>query len=197
MVFCTNAAQESLTLDTHVVIDTTVHKHMELDPVTGRQYLKQEPAPMSHLLQRKGRVGRIPLTEEQKSQGYEYKYYALCTENEWKNRPAQESAEMQRTDLIHDTLLMYADGYDPYRFDYINKPEDSHIKMAVDRLAKLGAIEGVNLRKKECLWHHYHSNRIFPAWCMRPSNIVAHVKRVHLRPSLRNTPWLLPKGMID
>ena len=148
VVFCTNAAQESLTLDTHVVIDTTVHKHMELDPVTGRQYLKQEPAPMSHLLQRKGRVGRIPLTEEQKSQGYEYKYYALCTENEWKNRPAQESAEMQRTDLIHDTLLMYADGYDPYRFDYINKPEDSHIKMAVDRLAKLGAIEGGKLTEK-------------------------------------------------
>ena len=43
---------------------------------------------------------------------------------------------------------MYADGYDPYRFEYINKPADSHIKMAVGRLTKLGAIERGKLTEK-------------------------------------------------
>lgn len=148
VVFATNAAQESLTLDTHVVIDTTVHKHMDVDTATGRQYLKQVFAPKSHLLQRKGRVGRIPLTEEQKQQGYEYKYYALCSKEEWENRAAHESAEMQRTDLIHDALLMYADGYDPYKFNYINKPDASHIKPAVSRLEKLGALNKGALTEK-------------------------------------------------
>jgi HrpA-like RNA helicase len=58
IVFATNAAQESLTLDINVVIDTCTYKHKVFDPVTGFDFLVEGKAPADHLKQRLGRIGR-------------------------------------------------------------------------------------------------------------------------------------------
>lgn len=142
IVLATNAAQESLNLDLNIVIDTGMHKHTELDVTSGRQYLIEEPAPKDHLIQRRGRVGR-------KESPHPYKYYGLMTKADWDSRPEHEAAEMQRTDLTQEMLILLAQGHtDLHNFAYINKPPASHINAALERLAKIGAVENGLLTAK-------------------------------------------------
>lgn len=143
VVLATNAAQESLTWPVQVVVDGCVHKHTQYDPFTGRSYLMEADAPLDHLTQRMGRIGR-----REPKNGTKDTYYALTTENEWKSRPKHESAEIQRTDLTTEVLTLIASGYDPHTFPFINKPYPSHIDTALMRLTKLGAIENGTLTEK-------------------------------------------------
>jgi HrpA-like RNA helicase len=143
VVLATNAAQESLTWPVQVVVDGCVHKHTQYDPFTGRSYLMEADAPLDHLTQRMGRIGR-----REPKNGIKDRYYALTTEDEWKSRPKHESAEIQRTDITSEVLTLIASGYDPYSFPFVNVPYPSHIKTAMMRLEKLGAIEGTTLTEK-------------------------------------------------
>lgn len=143
VVLATNAAQESLTWPIRVVVDTCTHKHKEYDPVTGKDYLVEGPAPLDHLKQRKGRVGRRK-TED----GIPDKYYALTTESDWNSRQKHEDAEIMRTDITTEVLTLLATGQDPTRFEFINKPYPSHITAAYKRLEKLGALKDKKLTEK-------------------------------------------------
>ncbi len=144
MVFlATNAAQESLTWPIKVVVDTCTHKHNTLDTITGRDTLSEEKAPLDHLTQRKGRVGR-----KDPGKGQLDKYYPLTTKSDWEGRKKHETAEIQRTDLTREMLTLLASGYDPYpsstkanAFKYLNKPDRSHVDMAYKRLQKVGAMD--------------------------------------------------------
>jgi len=146
VILATNAAQESLTLTINTVIDTCMHKHQEFDKLTGRSFLVEKSAPFDHLMQRRGRVGRNP-----PESGAKDKYYALITKDEWKRRKQYEEhepAEMQRTDLTSAVLLLLANQKDPYSFPYINPPDRSHIDIALERLSKIGAVQGGVLTEK-------------------------------------------------
>jgi len=145
IVLATNAAQEGLTLDVNIVVDTGLHKQMHLDRHTGRQYLSEWPAPQDHLTQRMGRVGRKPSPFP----GQNDKYYALFTEADRDARPAHEIAEMQRTDLTQEMLILLAQGVnDLYGFNYINPPDKSHIDVALKRLTQIGAVNQGKLTEK-------------------------------------------------
>lgn len=141
VILATNAAQESLTFkDFKIVVDTCMHKHVRLDAETGRDRLILEKAPKDHLKQRMGRLGRI-----KREDGGIDKYYALITEKDYNARSEHEPAEMTRTDLTSQILLLLADGYkDPYKFAFINKPKPSHIDIALFRLKKIGAVDEKN-----------------------------------------------------
>lgn len=147
----TNAAQESLTWPIKIVVDTCTHKHQKLDPITGRSYLDEEKAPLDHLTQRKGRVGR-----NDPKGGQLDKYYPLTTQFDWEGRLQHEKAEIQRTDLTSEVLTLMAAGYDPNpkstkpnAFKYLNKPDQGHLDMAYKRLYKVGATDsGGNLTEK-------------------------------------------------
>lgn len=142
IVLATNAAQESLTLDVNIIVDTCMHKHMQLDTITGRQYLIEKPAPGDHLTQRRGRVGR-------KESPHPYKYYALTTKPDWDSRQSHEAAEMQRTDLTQEMLILLGQGHkDVYNFKYINTPPRTHIDIALKRLEKIGAYKNGVLTPK-------------------------------------------------
>lgn len=143
VVLATNAAQEALTLEINNVIDTCVYKRNEYDPETGREYLMETKTPQDQLTQRKGRVGRNARTD-----GKLDKYYALATESDWKGREPHERAEMQRTDITPEALLILANGQDPTKFAYVNTPEPSHIHSAMRRLTQLGAVENGKLTEK-------------------------------------------------
>ena len=143
VVLATNAAQEALTLEINNVIDTCVYKRNEYDSDTGREYLMETKTPQDQLTQRKGRVGRKARTD-----GKLDKYYALVTESDWKGREPHERAEMQRTDITPEALLILANGQDPSTFNYVNTPEASHIRSALLRLTHLGAVENGKLTEK-------------------------------------------------
>ncbi len=143
VVLATNAAQESLTWPIRVVVDTCTHKHKEYDPVTGKDYLVEGPAPLDHLKQRKGRVGRRKTDD-----GIADKYYALTTESDWNSRQKHEDAEIMRTDITTEVLTLLATGQDPYKFEFINKPNPSHITAAVKRLERIGALKDKKLTEK-------------------------------------------------
>jgi HrpA-like RNA helicase len=145
MIFlATNAAQESLTWPIKVVVDSCTQKQVNFDPVTGKSYLTEVPAPLDHLTQRKGRVGRrAPQPGEAPD-----KYYPLTTKFDWEGRQKFETPEIQRTDLTSEVLTMLASGYNPYSFDYINRPETSHIDSAYKRLERIGALKGKKLTEK-------------------------------------------------
>ena len=139
----TNAAQESLTWPIKIVVDSCTHKHQKLDPITGRSYLDEEKAPLDHLTQRKGRVGR-----NDPKGGQLDKYYPLTTQFDWEGRLQHEKAEIQRTDLTTEVLTLMAAGYDPNpkstkpnAFKYLNKPDQGHLDMAYKRLYKVGATD--------------------------------------------------------
>ena len=147
----TNAAQESLTWPIKIVVDTCTHKHQKLDSITGRSYLEEEKAPLDHLMQRKGRVGRNDPKGSQID-----KYYPLTTKSDWEGRATHEKAEITRTDLTREVLTLLANGYDPNPkstkenvFRYLNKPDQGHLNIAFKRLEKLGAVdEARNLTEK-------------------------------------------------
>lgn len=145
VVLATNAAQEGLTLDINVVIDTGMYKGIVYDPATGRQYLVEQKAPKDHIVQRMGRVGRkkSPFSEQND------KYYALFSEKkDFANRPEHEVAEIQRTDLTQEMLILLAQGHDVRNFLYINRPPDSHIDMALKRLEIIGAYKDGRLTER-------------------------------------------------
>lgn len=147
----TNAAQESLTWPIQVVIDTCTHKQQKFDPITGRSYLMEEKAPLDHLTQRKGRVGR----KKPEDPTHPDKYYPLTTQSDWEGRKKYETAEIQRTDLSTEILTLLAGGYDPNpnstkpnAFKYLNKPDRSHVDSAYKRLEKIGALKDGSLTEK-------------------------------------------------
>lgn len=148
MIFlATNAAQESLTWPIKVVVDTCTHKQVNFDPVTGKSYLAEMPAPFDHITQRKGRVGRKAPKDGEPPD----RYYPLMTQSEWETRKANqkyEVPEIKRTDLTREVLTLLASGHNPYSFEFINKPETSHIDSAYKRLERLGAIKGKVLTDK-------------------------------------------------
>lgn len=144
IVLATNAAQEGLTWPIKVVIDGCTHKHLEFDPVTGQNYLVEKPAPLDHLIQRKGRVGRTAPQPGEKPD----KYYALTTETDWRGRAQHETPDIVRTDLTSTVLTMLANGDNPYLHRYINKPPERHLDIAFRRLEKLGAVKDKKLTEK-------------------------------------------------
>ncbi len=145
IVLATNAAQEGLTLDVNIVVDTGMHKHKVVDEISGREYLREEKAPQDHLTQRRGRVGR----KESPFPGQKDKYYALFTKEDRAGRPEHETAEMQRTELMGEMLILLAQGHtDLHSFRFINDPPAGHIDSAVKRLEAIGAVEHGKLTDK-------------------------------------------------
>lgn len=133
VIVSTNIAETSITIPgVRHVVDSGLIKQTQFDVETGIEQLVLVPHAISGLEQRRGRGGRV-------APG---KCYRLFTEESMKDRLKYQVPEIQRSDLAHVILTMKTIGIeDIENFEFIDPPEKSAIKQAVETLTSLGAID--------------------------------------------------------
>lgn len=129
----TNVAETSITIPKiKVVIDSGLDRTNVYDLRSGISSLQTKKHTQSNARQRKGRAGR-------KSPG---NVYYLFTEEELRKREPFLQAEILRTDLATQVLLMKKLGIeDIQNFDFMDHPGKEKIDQALERLRRLGAID--------------------------------------------------------
>jgi HrpA-like RNA helicase len=129
----TNLAETGVTIKSaKVVIDSGLMRGNEYDAETGLEGLRTSKATKSNLRQRKGRVGRV-------SPGH---VHYLFTKADYDSRHDHREAEILRTDLSRQVLLMKALGIEDIEgFDFIDHPGAHKIKLAINSLRNLGALD--------------------------------------------------------
>lgn len=136
VIVSTNIAETSITIkNIKYVIDSGMIKGKLFNPQSNLEVLKVHKISKSQAWQRSGRAGR-------ESPGICYRLY---TENEYESLPASTIPELLRSNLASVILQLLAIGIkSPHTFDFIDKPDESNIKAAVQELELLGAVKLTN-----------------------------------------------------
>ena len=137
IVFATNVAETSVTIPgIKYIIDSGLAKELCFDAKRNMNSLEVRLISKSSAEQRKGRAGRI-------SAG---KCYRMYTEDQYKSMADRTLPEILRMHLIHAVLKLYEFGIDDVlTFDFVEKPDESTLKAAIETLKFLGAIESNQL----------------------------------------------------
>ena len=133
VVVSTNVSETSVTVPgiKHVV-DSGFIKQMEFNPETGIQSLVTTPHAKSGCIQRTGRAGRISAGE----------CHRLYDKDDFEDRPEFQAPEIQRSNLANVVLTMKRMGIeDVGSFEFIDPPEPEAIKLAIETLKTLGALD--------------------------------------------------------
>ncbi|XP_051540938.1 ATP-dependent RNA helicase DHX33 [Myxocyprinus asiaticus] len=133
VVLSTNIAETSITISgIKYVIDTGMVKAKRYNPDSGLEVLAVQRVSKAQAWQRAGRAGR-------EDAGFCYRLY---TEEEFDNLANMTVPEIQRCNLASVVLQLLALGVpDVLNFDFISKPSPESIRMAVEQLYILGAVE--------------------------------------------------------
>ncbi|KAI0401403.1 P-loop containing nucleoside triphosphate hydrolase protein [Xylaria palmicola] len=133
VVFCTNIAEASVTIDGIVyVLDSGFVKLRAFDPRTGIESLTVTPVSKASAAQRAGRAGRTKPG----------KCFRLFTEDAYKSLPETSPPEIQRSNLAPFILQLKALGIDNVvRFDYLTPPPAELMIKATELLYSLGALD--------------------------------------------------------
>lgn len=131
VIVATNVAETSLTLpNIHFVIDSGLARVDRYDPTRGVNTLHVEPISQASASQRAGRAGRVAPGQ----------CFRLWSEKQHAQRPLKNTSEVQRTDLAATLLLLHALDIDHVeQFDFLERPEASRLRAAIDVLEMLGA----------------------------------------------------------
>lgn len=133
VIFATNIAEASVTIDGIVyVVDCGFVKIRAYDPKTGMESLLVIPTSKASAAQRAGRAGRTKPG----------KCYRLYPEKAYKDLPATNPPEMQRSNLAPVVLQLKALGIENVlRFDYLSAPPSVLMVKALELLYSLGALD--------------------------------------------------------
>ncbi|KAM9440295.1 ATP-dependent RNA helicase DHX33 [Clarias gariepinus] len=133
VILSTNIAETSITISgIKYVIDTGMVKAKRYNPDSGLEVLAVQRVSKAQAWQRAGRAGR----EDSGS------CYRLYTENEFDNLANMTVPEIQRCNLAGVILQLLALGVpDVLNFDFMSKPSPESMRMAVEQLDLLGAVE--------------------------------------------------------
>lgn len=131
VVFATNSAETSITIDgIKFVIDTGVVKEMRFDAKKSMSSLDTVPISQSSANQRKGRAGRT-------TSGMCYRLYS---QTDYKNMIKTAFPEILRIQMAQALLKLLELEVDPLTFDYVQAPCTSAMKLAMDNLTDIGAV---------------------------------------------------------
>uniref|UniRef100_A0A3B1JPM1 RNA helicase n=1 Tax=Astyanax mexicanus TaxID=7994 RepID=A0A3B1JPM1_ASTMX len=133
VILSTNIAETSITISgIKYVIDTGMVKAKRYNPDSGLEVLAVQRVSKAQAWQRAGRAGR----EDSGS------CYRLYTEEEFDNLISMTVPEIQRCNLAGVVLQLLALGVpDVLNFDFMSKPSPESMRMAVEQLDLLGAVE--------------------------------------------------------
>ncbi|KAI5089266.1 putative ATP-dependent RNA helicase DHX33, partial [Silurus meridionalis] len=133
VILSTNIAETSITISgIKYVIDTGMVKAKRYNPDSGLEVLAVQRVSKAQAWQRAGRAGR----EDSGS------CYRLYTEDEFENLANMTVPEIQRCNLAGVILQLLALGVsDVLNFDFMSKPSPESMRMAVEQLDLLGAVE--------------------------------------------------------
>ncbi|KAL7838138.1 hypothetical protein AOLI_G00265420 [Acnodon oligacanthus] len=133
VILSTNIAETSITISgIKFVIDTGMVKAKRYNPDSGLEVLAVQRVSKAQAWQRAGRAGR----EDSGS------CYRLYTEEEFDNLVNMTVPEIQRCNLAGVILQLLALGVpDVLNFDFMSKPSPESMRMAVEQLDLLGAVE--------------------------------------------------------
>ncbi|XP_041949777.1 ATP-dependent RNA helicase DHX33 isoform X1 [Alosa sapidissima] len=133
VILSTNIAETSITISgIKFVIDTGMVKAKRYNPDSGLEVLAVQRVSKAQAWQRAGRAGR----EDSGS------VYRLYTEDEFDNLANMTVPEIQRCNLASVMLQLLALGIpDVLNFDFVSKPSPESLRMAVEQLELLGAVE--------------------------------------------------------
>lgn len=102
-------------------------------PTTGLDVLRVEKVAKAQAWQRTGRAGR-------EAPG---KCYRTYPKDEFERMKEMPIPEIQRCSLAGVALQLLAIGVDITTFDFMDKPPKEAVDVAVECLAKLGAVKGI------------------------------------------------------
>lgn len=133
VVVSTNVAETSLTIDgVRTVIDSGLARVARFDPNRSINTLLVERISRAAADQRAGRAGRT-------APGI---CLRMWTEQEHRERPAQELPEVKRLDLAEVVLTLKASGVDDVAaFRWLEAPDARSLERALTLLADLGALD--------------------------------------------------------
>ncbi|GAA6067307.1 ATP-dependent RNA helicase DHX33 isoform X1, partial [Tachysurus ichikawai] len=133
VILSTNIAETSITISgIKYIIDTGMVKAKRYNPDSGLEVLAVQRVSKAQAWQRAGRAGR----EDSGS------CYRLYTEDEFDNLVNMTVPEIQRCNLAGVILQLLALGIpDVLKFDFMSKPSPESMRMAVEQLDLLGAVE--------------------------------------------------------
>lgn len=136
VIVATNIAETSLTLPgIRYVVDTGFARVSRYSPGTHTRRLPIEPIAQSNANQRKGRCGRVA----------EGVCYRLFSEDDFEDRPAFLSPEIQRCNLAEVILKMKAFHLgDIETFPFIQPPKPAAVRSGFQLLKELGALDASN-----------------------------------------------------
>lgn len=137
-VVATNIAEASLTIDgIYYVVDPGFAKIKAFNPKLGMDTLIVSPISQASAKQRAGRAGRT-------GPG---KCFRLYTENAYKNEMLSSTIpEIQRTNLANTVLNLKAMGInDLFNFEFMDKPPNQSLVVAMETLYALGALDDEGL----------------------------------------------------
>ena len=132
-ILSTNIAETSVTIDgIRFIIDSGKVKEMNYDPSSRLSRLSEFWISKSSAKQRTGRAGRT-------GPGECFRFYSQEEYNHFAEFP---QPEIMRVPLEPILLQIKAYGLgDPRKFDLIEKPAESNVDSALERLSNLGAID--------------------------------------------------------
>ena len=133
IIFATNIAETSVTIPgVKCVVDTGLAKELCFDPKKNLNSLEVRIISKSSAEQRKGRAGRT-------SAG---KCYRLYSEKVHQDMPDKMLPEILRVALSSAALKLYEFGVkDILSFDFVEQPDQTALKTAVESLVFLGAVK--------------------------------------------------------
>ncbi|PHH64016.1 hypothetical protein CDD81_5121 [Ophiocordyceps australis] len=133
VVFCTNIAEASITIDAIVyVVDSGLVKLRAYNPKTGIESLTAVPISKASASQRAGRAGRTRAG----------KCFRLYTEQVYQELPEVNTPEICRSNLAPILLQLKALGIDNVaRFEFLSPPPAELMAKALELLYALGALD--------------------------------------------------------
>ena len=133
VIFCTNVAETSVTIDgVKFVIDTGMAKELHFDTKRNMNSLEVCRISKSSAEQRKGRAGRT-------SAG---KCFRLYSEEIYEKMRDRMLPELLRVHLTLAVLKLYEFGVeDVLEFDFVEQPDSSTLRGAVEILKLVGAVD--------------------------------------------------------
>lgn len=132
VILSTNIAECSVTIsNVKIVIDTGYHKQARYNPQKKLTEIVKERISQSSARQRSGRAGRI-------APGYCYRIYS---EEIFSEMESERIPEIQRISLDFAMLKLIQFGIQDVKgFDYIDKPEEEALDVALRNLKEIGAL---------------------------------------------------------
>lgn len=133
IILSTNIAETSLTVSgVSSVIDSGWAKVLRWDSARGVDKLESTRISLASAKQRAGRAARLKAG----------RVYRLWSQDEERSFKAFEDPELQRVDLASTLLTLAAWGMGDFEaFDWFERPSLSRIKVAIENLKNLGALD--------------------------------------------------------